>query len=135
PDPQTYSLSGARNALEPFGAVPRLYGRRRIYPKLGAKIYTEIVGNDQYLNVLCNAGYAPMRLSEFKIGETPIEEFAGVEIETRGVVGTALRLSDGGGGAGRMSVAASALAPMKDASFTVEFRLTLHDGGSTGLRR
>lgn len=140
PDAQVYSITGTRNALDPFGAVPRLYGKHRIWPKLGAKPYTEIVGNDQYLNLLFNLGYAPMKVSEMKIGETLLSDYQGVEIEMRGTFGDfgggqSLRLSDGGSGPGMLTVPAASIDPMEGGSFTVEFRLTLYDGGSTGVRR
>lgn len=79
----SYSISGARNEMNLYGAVPKVFGRMRFWPPYGAEPYTEIVGNNQYLRVLFCLGYGPLALSEFKIGETPLEQFEEVEIEVQ----------------------------------------------------
>jgi hypothetical protein len=79
----TYSITGARNEMNLYGAVPKVFGRVRVWPPYGAEPYTEIVGNNQYLRVLFCLGYGPLVLSDFKIGETPLEQFEEVEIEVR----------------------------------------------------
>lgn len=76
-------IQGARNRVTPFGRVPKVLGRHRMVPPLGALPYTETVGNDQYLRMLFVWGYGPLEISDLKIGETPLSEFDGVEIETR----------------------------------------------------
>lgn len=80
---QVYSLSGSQNSSDPFGVIPVILGRHRVYPKLGARPYTEFVGADQYLRMLFVWGYGPLEISAIKIGETPITDFSDVEIETR----------------------------------------------------
>ena len=52
-------------------------------PPMGALPYTETVGGDQYLRLLFVWGYGPLHISDLKIGETPLSDFEGVEIETR----------------------------------------------------
>ncbi len=79
----TLFIQGARNDLLPFGRVPRVLGKHRMVPPLGARPFTETVGNDQYIRMLFVWGYGPLRISDLKIGETPITEFDDVEIETR----------------------------------------------------
>jgi len=81
-DSPTYSLSGARNAAQPFGSVPVILGRHRFYPPLGSRPYTEILGNDEYLRMLFIWGYGPLSVTDIKIGDTPIEQYADVVIET-----------------------------------------------------
>lgn len=78
---QTFTIGGARNEARPYGAIPVVLGRHRMAPALGAPPYTEIVGDDQYLRMLFVWGYGPIALSDFRIGETPISEFAGVEVQ------------------------------------------------------
>lgn len=80
---QSYSLAGGQNQADPFGIVPEVSGVMRVYPKLGAQWYTEFVGNDQYLRGLLVVGYGPKRISNIKIGETPITSFEDVQIEVR----------------------------------------------------
>jgi len=79
----TLFLQGARNQAYPFARVPRVLGRHRFVPPLGAQPYTETVGNDQYIRMLFVWGYGPLHITDIKIGETPIGEFDGVDIETR----------------------------------------------------
>lgn len=82
-DAPVYSISNAQNKLQPFARVPKVLGRHRFVPPLGAMPYTETVGSDQYLRMLFVWGYGPLEISDLKIGETPLAEFEGVEIETR----------------------------------------------------
>ncbi len=80
---QTLFIQGARNQAAPFSRVPKVLGRHRFVPPLGALPYTETVGNDQYLRMLFVWGYGPLEISDLKIGETPLADFTDVEIETR----------------------------------------------------
>ena len=79
----TLFIQGAKNQAKPFARVPKVLGKHRFVPPFGALPYTELVGDDQYLRMLFVWGYGPLNISELKIGETPIEEFDEVEIETR----------------------------------------------------
>lgn len=78
-----YGITGSQNAYNPYGTVPRVYGRKRVYPVKAAKDFAETIGNDQYLNVLFDFGYGPLALSDLRIGDTPLDRFKEVEIETR----------------------------------------------------
>ena len=82
-DSPTYSLTEGRNDENPWGAVPVNLGRNRVYPPLGAKSYTEIVGGDEYLRMLLIWGYGPQRIEDLKIGDTLFSSYDNVEIETR----------------------------------------------------
>ncbi len=77
------SITGTRNEMNLYGVVPRILGRMRYYPPFGAETYTEIIGNDQYLRVVFCLGYGPLLLSDFRIGDTALEQFSDYEIETR----------------------------------------------------
>lgn len=81
-DSPTYSISGSRNQSNPWGPVPVILGRHRIYPMYGTKPYTEIIGNDEYLRMLFVAGYGRVAWSDIRIGETPITSFSDYQIET-----------------------------------------------------
>lgn len=80
-DSPTYSLTAAGNALNPYGPIPSLLGTYRIYPPYGARPYTEVVGDDQYLHMLFNLGHGPIQITNLKLGETPLADFANVEVE------------------------------------------------------
>lgn len=82
-DSPTLSIEGARNQLRPFSTVPVVLGVHRHVPPLGAKSYTEIIGEDHYARILVVWGYGPLKIENIKIGETSIDDFEGVQIETR----------------------------------------------------
>lgn len=79
----TLSITGTSNQLLPYGVVPRVYGRHRVFPPHAAKPYSEVVGNDQYLRCAFCFGPGPLALSDFKIGESPLAFFQNVEVEVR----------------------------------------------------
>jgi hypothetical protein len=79
----TLFIQGARNQVSPFARVPQVLGKHRMVPPLGALPYTETAGSEQYLRMLFVWGYGPLQISDLKIGETPLSDFEGVEIETR----------------------------------------------------
>jgi hypothetical protein len=79
----TYQITGVQNRLNPYGAIPRVFGERRMFPVLGARAYSETQGDKRYFRVLLIAGYGPLSLDEIRIGNTPIEAFSNVEIEIR----------------------------------------------------
>jgi|APSaa5957512535_1039671.scaffolds.fasta_scaffold09299_3 hypothetical protein len=86
----TLFIEGASNAARPYATIPVILGTHKHVPPLGGNTYTEILGNDQYLRMLVVWGYGRLKIEDIKIGNTPIAEFAGVEIETReGVAGDA----------------------------------------------
>ena len=79
----SYFIDQARNVVRPYAPIPIIFGRHVVVPPLGAKPVTEIVGGDHYLRMVVVWGYGPLRISDIKIGETPISEFDDVEMETR----------------------------------------------------
>ena len=76
-------ITGLRNQAAPYGPIPRVFGKRRMFPMLAGRPYTENVGNDQYLRLLLLVGFGPLKISDIKLGETPISSIQGLEIETR----------------------------------------------------
>ncbi len=75
-DPSSaYALTGVSNNLTPYGRIPRVYGRHRMYPPLAIRPYTEIVGNQQFMRMVFCFGYGPLDLSDVRIGDTPIDEY------------------------------------------------------------
>lgn len=77
------SLQGVGNSARPYGRFNCPMGKNRITPPFAAMPYTENVGGKQYLRCLFDCGYGHLQLSEHKLGDTPIEEFEGVELEVR----------------------------------------------------
>ena len=81
-DSRLNSITGIQNRAVPWGMVPIVYGKHRVFPTFGAFQYTEIAGDDQYLRVLFTH-QGPVQFSDHRIGTTPIDQFPEVEIETR----------------------------------------------------
>lgn len=78
-------IENARNVADPFGPVPDLFGKMRVIPKLAAAPYTEIVGDDQYLNMLFHWGIGPVSFdaNEFKIGENLLTQYDEYRVQHR----------------------------------------------------
>lgn len=79
----TYAISGGRNRLRLWEPMTVIFGRHKVVPDLGAKYFTEYVGDDQYLNQVFHFGLQAERvvLSDFRIGDTPISNYEGVQIQ------------------------------------------------------
>ena len=81
-------MEGARNTTRYFGAIPFVLGTHKHVPPLGSQTYTEIVGNDHYLRMMMVWGYGRLKIEDVKIGNTSIQNFDGIDIETvEGVAG------------------------------------------------
>lgn len=78
-----YQLTGVQNRLAPYANIPRIFGKRRVYPLLAAQPYSELQGSDEYLRLALLVGWGPLRISDIKIGDTPLSAFQGVEVEVR----------------------------------------------------
>lgn len=75
----TYSLTGARNAANPYGYVPLVLGKHRHTPPLVAKNWTSWEGDDQFFHMAVAWGHAHMHVTDFRIGETALESFKDIE--------------------------------------------------------
>lgn len=85
-DPQnkpTYAIQGFQNQLTPDAPVPLILGKMRVAPVYAAIPYTQAVGDERYVVASFLWGYGPLMIRNLRIGETPIERFADVTIETR----------------------------------------------------
>lgn len=77
-DSPTYSITGARNSLMPYAPAMIVMGRHRVFPALGAKPYTEIVGDDEYIRILLYMA-GPVKIEDIRIGDTPIANYPGFD--------------------------------------------------------
>ena len=94
------SITGQSNQLNPFGVIPRIYGKHRIAPiiPMTAEPFTEIVGDSVFLRWKGVLGYGPLDIGgktvgdgnvidekvvlngdPIKIGDTSISQFSDVE--------------------------------------------------------
>lgn len=76
-------LTGSRNQLRPFDPIPLVLGYYRFTPPLAARTYTESLGSTNYLRMLLAIGYGELELSDWRIGTTPIENYANQVMEVR----------------------------------------------------
>jgi sulfur carrier protein ThiS len=76
------AIQGGSNQINKYGSVPVILGTHRFYGPFGVKPITEIVGDDQYLRVMVIWGYGPLTISDLRIGETPLDQFEDVEVES-----------------------------------------------------
>ena len=76
-------LDALRNRFNPFGPLPRIIGKKRVYPVMAAHPYTESSGKKRYLRAMLLVGFGPLRISDIRIGETPITAYNNIEIEVR----------------------------------------------------
>lgn len=82
--PETrYDIRGWRNTAIPGEPVPSPYGTIRVAPVYAMQPYQEIVGDDQFVRALFCFGYGRLAISDLRIGDTPIDEFADVDYELR----------------------------------------------------
>ena len=80
---QKNQLTGSSNRFAPYAPIPRVFGKRRMYPLLAGRPYSETQGDDEYLRMALLVGWGPLRITDIRIGETPISSFSEVEIEVR----------------------------------------------------
>lgn len=78
-----FKLTGSNNQFAPYANIPRVFGKRRVYPLLAARPYSEIQGDDEYLRMALVVGWGPLEITQIKIGETPITAFDDVQYEVR----------------------------------------------------
>ncbi len=79
----TYSIQGGRNRGRPWEPMVLVFGRHKIVPDLGASPYNQQMGEDQYLNQVFHFGLqgVSVSLSDFRIGDTPVYAFQGVQMQ------------------------------------------------------
>jgi sulfur carrier protein ThiS len=73
-------LRPANNTFRQWAPVPVLYGKMRIYPPYAAMPWTELLGGEQYIHCLFVVGMGIYTISDAKLGETPLDEYEGVDL-------------------------------------------------------
>ena len=74
-----YGFSTVQNAANPYGVIPRVYGRRMLMPQHAMNPYVVSSGSDQYLHQIFTAGYGPLAIEQIMIGNTPLSNYKDVE--------------------------------------------------------
>ncbi|WP_335946094.1 TipJ family phage tail tip protein [Salipiger bermudensis] len=79
--PQNYAITGVANAANRYGVFPYVIGRHRIFPAMTATGFSETVGRDIYYRGRMAISWDLVALEDLRIGNTPIWEYDGVELE------------------------------------------------------
>ena len=76
------SLTGTRNRFAPYAPIPNVYGKHKLFPPIASLPYTEVIGEDQYLNMVFCVGLGSYTIdpASVKIGDTPATSFEDIEI-------------------------------------------------------
>src|SRR5690606_20891485 len=92
----TYQLSGGRNRLRPWEPMTLIFGRHKVVPDLGATPYSDWVNADQYFNQVFHFGLqgGEIEFSDFRIGQTPVTNYSGVNIVVSGASGQIAGMAD-----------------------------------------
>jgi hypothetical protein len=80
PPEKQNAITGTGNRFAPFAPCPVVYGKRRLFPTLCAAPFTELVGQDQYLNQLFLVSLGDCDLSAMKIGDALATTFDAIEV-------------------------------------------------------
>lgn len=66
-----YTISGQSNEATPYGAVLRVYGRHKVFPRVAAQIYNSSNGVENYATAILDFGYGPIQIEDLRLGDTP----------------------------------------------------------------
>ena len=72
----TYSLAGGSNTARPYEPMLVVLGRHRVFFDYGGKPWSEFIGPDQFLYQIFHGGLSDVTWSDFRIGETPLANYA-----------------------------------------------------------
>lgn len=73
-------ITGVANRSNNWGPIPRVYGRRKVYPVVVAAPYFLVEGGSQWMYVVLCAGIGQLDLSELKIGETSFADLVAANV-------------------------------------------------------
>lgn len=79
-DPGSASAEG--NMLEPNGAIPRVFGERKVFPPLACEPFTYFDGPDEVVEAIYVLA-GPHQITDIRVGAAAIDGLNNVEYETR----------------------------------------------------
>lgn len=80
---QSYTLSGSRNATDPYGPCIVTAGKMRVTAKLATRPFTRTYNDETVLYMLFQWHVGKCELSELKVGDTLLSDFNDVTIQHR----------------------------------------------------
>lgn len=82
-DRQGFTIQGTANRARPYQKIPLHLGRLRRWPDLYAEHVTEPRGNKVFYRFLMCLGWGPLKMEDWKLGETPVAELEGFRMNVR----------------------------------------------------
>ena len=73
-----FGFSQVKNVTKPYSSVPRVYGRNKMVPNYAAKPFIQSKGDQQWIYLLFDFGYGPLKLEDLKIGENSINTYSDI---------------------------------------------------------
>ena len=73
-------ITGLRNKNPLYEPYQAILGKRKVAPLYVARPFSKLEGDTEYFHALFSAGYGPLKLEDFRIGETLLEDFDDVEL-------------------------------------------------------
>lgn len=85
----TYAIQGGRNQPRPWEPMILVFGKHKVVPDQGSTPYSQYSKRDQYFNQIFHFGLqgTSLILTDIKIGDTPITNLEGVQIQLSGADG------------------------------------------------
>jgi hypothetical protein len=80
-DDPNFAITGVGNQENRYGVFPTVLGRHKMFPPKTARGFTVGHGQEIYYHGRFTFGHGPVALETLKIGDTPITEFQGVQLE------------------------------------------------------
>lgn len=82
----TYAIQGGRNRPRPWEPMILVFGKHKVVPDQGATPYSQYSKRDQYFNQVFHFGLqsASLDLTDIRIGDTPISNLEGVQVQLSG---------------------------------------------------
>lgn len=77
-----YSITGQSNVKTPGQPCLKIYGRHRIHPRIIADPYVTVEGAETFMHMIVDWGYAPLEVSDIRIGDTPLDAFTDKDTNT-----------------------------------------------------
>lgn len=68
-------ITGIQNVMNKWGAIPRVFGRYRVFPPLAGQFVPVSSGNSGWALGLFLVGYGPLQIDSLKIGDADISTF------------------------------------------------------------
>lgn len=80
-----FQIQASRNSPRPWEPMILVMGRHKVVPDLASNPSTSYVGDNQYLAQAFHFGLQPdLQVSDIRIGDTPITDYQGVDIQRSG---------------------------------------------------